>query len=130
MKVFSLLTCLGLTLAACLHPEAGRAYHPDAKQQQDDPRYKYDDASTLSGIDLKPDKRSKTFTLLFDQRLYETGILEIKNTANKVLFSRVLAACSEPLTRTFAVGALKPGLYTIEVKTTGTTFWKKIRIGK
>ena len=76
MKAFSLLTCLGLTLAACLHPEAGRACHPDAKQQQDDPKYKYDDASTLSGIDLKP------------------------------------------------------GLYTIEVKTTGTTFWKKIRIGK
>jgi hypothetical protein len=130
MKVFPLLTCLSLALAVLLFPGVSRASHPKAKQQQDDPKYKYDEASTLSGIDLKPDKKSKTFTLQFDQRLYETGILEIKNTANKVLFTRVLAANSEPLTRTYQVGALKPGLYSIEVKTADTTFWKKVRIRK
>jgi hypothetical protein len=134
MKVPQLITCLGLTLAVLLYAGEGRAYHPagkdKTKKNQDNPKYKYHEASTLSGIDLKADKKTKKFTLQFDQHLSETGILEIKNAANEILFTRVLAANTQPLTRTYEVGQLKPGLYSIEVKTSDTTFWKKVRISR
>jgi hypothetical protein len=134
MKVPRLFTCLSLTLAVLLYAGESQAFHSNgkdkAKQQQDDPKYKYHEASSLSGIDLQPDKKSKTFTLKFDQHLSETGILEIKNAADEILFTRVLAANPGPLTRTYEIGQLKPGIYSIEVKTSDTTFWKKVKIRK
>jgi hypothetical protein len=132
MKVPQLFSCLGLTLAMLLYAGESQAFQAPGKdkasQQQDDPKFKYHQATTLSGIDLQADKKTKTFTLTFDQHLSETGILEIKNPANKILFTRVLAANTEPLTRSYEVGQLKPGIYSIEVKTSDTTFWKKVRI--
>jgi hypothetical protein len=132
MKVPSLFTGLGLTLAVLMYAGESLAFPVNGKdktkQQQDSPKYKYYEASTLSGIDLQADKKTKTFTLKFDQHLSETGILEIKNTANQILFTRVLAANAEPLTRTYEVGQLRPGIYSIEVKTADTTFWKKVKI--
>lgn len=130
MKSFPFITCLGLTLSGILYGVETLGYPAWTKQQPDDPRYKFHEAATLSGIDLKANKKSSTFTLKFDQRLYEPGILEVKNAANQVLFTRALAANNEPLTRTFQLGRLKPGLYSIVVKTTDTTFWKKVRIRK
>jgi hypothetical protein len=134
MKVPQLFSCLGLTLAVLLYAGESQAFQAPgkdkAKQQQDDPKFKYHQASSLSGIDLQADKKTKTFTLTFDQHLSETGILEIKNPANKILFTRVLTANAEPLTRSYEVGQLKPGIYSIEVKTSDTTFWKKVRISR
>lgn len=134
MKVAPLFTCLGLTLAVLLSAPESQAFQTPgkdkAKQQQDDPKYKFHEASTLSGIDLQANKKTKTFTLKFDQHLSETGILEVKNAADKVLFTRVLAANTQPQTRAYELGPLKPGLYSIEVKTSDTTFWKKVRISR
>ena len=134
MKVPQLFTCIGFSLAVLLYAQDSQAFPAPgkhkAKQQQDDPKYKYHEASTLSGIDLQADKKTKSFTLKFDQHLTETGILEVKNAADKVLFTRVLAANSQPLTRTYELGQLKPGLYSIAVKTSDTTFWKKVKISR
>lgn len=134
MKVPQLFTCLSVSLALLLYAEESRAFQAPgkdkAKQQQDDPKYKYHEASTLSGIDLQANKKTKNFILKFDQHLTETGILEVKNAADKVLFTRVLAANNEPLTRSYEIGQLKPGLYSIQVKTSDTTFWKKVKISR
>jgi len=134
MKAPQLLIFLGLSLAGCLYAGESQAFHllgkNKTKQQQDDPKYKYHEASTLSGIDLQANKKTRSFTLKFDQHLSETGILEVKNAANQVLFTRVLAANTGPLTRTYELGQLKPGLYSIEVKTPDTTFWKKVKISR
>jgi hypothetical protein len=134
MKVPQLITCLGLALTMLLYAAESRAMLPAGKDKtkktQHNPKYKYHEASTLSGIDLKADKKTKKFTLKFDQHLSETGILEIKNAADQILFTRVLAANTQPLTRTYELGQLKPGIYSIEVKTSDTTFWKKVRISR
>ena len=134
MKTPQLLMLLGLSLPGLLYAGESQAFHASGKdktkQQQDDPKYKYYEASSLSGIDLQANKKTKSFTLKFDQHLTETGILEVKNAANQVLFTRLLAANTQPLTRTYELGQLKPGLYSIEVKTPDTTFWKKVRISR
>lgn len=134
MKASRLFSLSGLSLAILLYVGESQAFplsgEDKTKQQQDDPKYKYHEASSLSGIDLQANKKTKSFILKFDQHLSETGILEIKNAANKVLFTRVLAANPEPLTRTYELGQLKPGLYSIEVKTPDTTFWKKVKISR
>jgi hypothetical protein len=134
MKVPQLISGLVLTLALLLYAGESPAFpspgKDKAKQQQDDPTYKYYEASSLSGIDLQADKKTKAFILTFDQHLSGTGLLEIKNAAHKILFSRVLAPNTGPLTRHYEVGPLKPGIYSIEVKTTDTTFWKKVKISR
>lgn len=134
MKVPQHFTCLSVSLALFLFAEESQAFQgpgkDKAKQQQDDPKYKYHEAATLSGIDLQANKKTKNFILKFDQHLTETGILEVKNAADKVLFTRVLAANPEPLTRSYEIGQLKPGLYSIQVKTSDTTFWKKVKISR
>lgn len=134
MKAPQLITCLGLALTLFLYAAESRAMlefgKDKTKKNQDNPKYKYHEASTLSGIALRADKKTKKFTLTFDQQLTETGILEIKNAADEILFTRVLAANSQPLTRTYEIGQLKPGIYSIEVKTSDTTFWKKVKISK
>jgi hypothetical protein len=79
MKVPQLITCLGLALTMLLYAAESRAMLPAGKDKtkktQHNPKYKYHEASTLSGIDLKADKKTKKFTLKFDQHLSETGIL-------------------------------------------------------
>ncbi len=100
-------------------------------KKTDDPnKYKFYNAATLSGIDLKQDKNSGNFLLNFDQQLTETGTVSVKNSAGKVLFTNLLAPNTEHQTRTMDVGKLSAGIYAIEVKTSDTTFWKKVRIRK
>ena len=96
----------------------------------DNPKYKFHEASTLSGIVVQPNKNTGTFLLKFDQLLTETGILQVKNTAGKVLYASTLLPASERSTHTMDIGRLNPGVYSIEVKTAETTFWKKVRIRK
>ena len=92
------------------------------------PKYNFHEATTLSGITLQPDKSTGNVTLRFDQPLNETGTLSVKNTAGKVLYSNLLQPEKERVTHTMNIGKLTPGLYSIEVKTAQTTFWKKIRV--
>jgi hypothetical protein len=97
---------------------------------QDNPKYKFHEAATLSGIQVRPNKKTGTFLLTFDQLLTETGWLQVKNTAGKVLFSRTIQPARGGMAQILDIGRLNPGLYSIEVKTVATTFWKKIRIRK
>lgn len=99
-------------------------------QQQDNPKYKLHEAATLSGIQVKPNPKTGTYLLAFDQLLTETGWLQVKNTAGKVLFARSLQPARGGMAQILDIGRLSPGLYSIEVKTAATTFWKKIRIRK
>ena len=137
MKAPQLLTCLGLALAVVLHAGETRAFQGSGKDKEknqqlakknDEPKYKYYEASTLSGIDLQPNVKTGTFILKFDQQLTESGTLVIKNMAGKVLYTNLIGEGTDSLTRTMDVGKLRPGLYSIEVKTSDTTFWKKVRI--
>lgn len=108
----------------------GKGKQTLAKAPDDPSKYKYYEASTLSGIDLKPNSKTGTFVLKFDQQLTESGTLVIKNTAGKVLYTNLIGAGQDTLSRTMDVGKLTPGIYSIEVKTSDTTFWKKVKISR
>ena len=83
---------------------------------------------TFSGIHLKPASKG-TFQLDFSQELDENALLEIKNKAGKVVFSKPLVAARQN-TWSYNVGKLLPDTYLIEVKTSDTTYWTKFRVGK
>jgi hypothetical protein len=106
-------------------PGNNKKANPDPR-----PKYNFHEASSLSGITLQPDKNSGHLILRFDQQLNETGTLSVKNTAGKVLYSSLLQPEKVRTARTMNIGKLIPGLYSIEVKTAQTTFWKKIRVRK
>lgn len=134
MKFHSSIFCILFAFILGLPVKESFGAHPNKKylknliSQQPDPKYKYHQASTLSGITLQPNRRTGTFTLKFDQQLTAPGKLEVKNSAGKVFYSGILEASKELITRTLDIGKLYPGLYLIEVKTAGTTFWKKVRV--
>lgn len=138
MRVPQLFTCLSLTAAILFYAGESRAVQSDDgkgkaqrnQQPKASSRFKYYEAASLSGINLKPNKNTGTFILQFDQHLTEPGQLEVKNMAGKILYASILEANKESVTRTLDVGRLSPGIYSIEVKTPDTTFWKKVRIRK
>ncbi len=136
MKFNPLIVSLALAFVLWLPGKESFASQPNFQNiqnktnQQPEPKskYKYHEASTLSGITLQSNRRTGTFTLKFDQQLTEPGKLEVKNSAGKVFYSGVLEASKALITRTLDIGKLYPGLYLIEVKTADTTFWKKVRV--
>jgi len=136
MKLTHSIIYLGLAVA--FYSNAGTSWaKPVASDQEknllikkDDPKYKFHEASSLSGIHLKSNKSTGTFILQLDQHLPEAGLLQIKNTAGKILYSNTLLPSKTPQAHTLDVGKLNPGLYAIEVKTSDATFWKKVRIYK
>ena len=136
VKAFSLVAGLGLTFNFILFTQNSFASPVSGKdknktsQNAPKPKYKYHEASTLSGIDIQQDKKNGTFVLKFDQYLTEFGVLHVINNTGKVVFAKSLEPTKEKLLHTMNVGRLNPGIYSIEVKTTDTTFWKKVRIKK
>ena len=84
---------------------------------------------TLSGINLKPAKKG-TFQLSFDQKLKENAVLEIKNTAGKLVYQKPVILAKNTSLWTYNVGKLQPDTYLIEVKTPDTTYWTKFKIGR
>lgn len=84
---------------------------------------------TLSGIDLYEEKgKSKDFMLSFQQNLVEDGVLTVANSAGKVLFTKPLTAGDHTLAPPMNLGALRNGVYLVEVKTGNTIYWKKLRV--
>jgi hypothetical protein len=139
MKAPQLLTYFGLALAIILQAGSTYAFQVgDGKNKltKDDPakrkavnsKFKFDKASTLSGIELQPKKTTGTFLLTFDQHLTETGTLLVKNIAGKVLYTSLIIPDKTQPFHSMDIGKLTPGVYSIEVKTSDMTFWKKVRI--
>ncbi|ALI98454.1 T9SS type A sorting domain-containing protein [Rufibacter tibetensis] len=84
---------------------------------------------TLSGIDLFPqDKKGDVFLLSFQQDLPEAGVLELTNYAGKVLFTKPIPAGDHTLAAPINIGKLGTGTYLVEVKTSNTVYWKKMRV--
>ena len=143
MKVLSFFSCLGLATGLLFYTGDARAGQTVPVKEKitsrpamnTDPvpagqKYNFHEASSLSGIALRPDRSTGNILLLFDQRLTEPGTLLVKNTAGKVLYTNVLQPEKERRTHTMNIGKLTPGIYSIEVKTAETTFWKKVRVRK
>ncbi|KAA5547858.1 T9SS type A sorting domain-containing protein [Adhaeribacter rhizoryzae] len=136
MRLPQLFTCVGLAVALVI--SAGNTWALQAiggkdkpkLSNKDNPKYKFHEAATLSGIEVKPNRKTGTFLLIFDQLLTEKGILQVKNTAGQVMFASTFLPALGGSTQTMDIGRLNPGLYSIEVKTSETTFWKKVRIRK
>jgi len=136
IKASPFIAGLGITLSMFLYTQHSFAtplnFSDKTKIAQNNPKpkYTYHEASTLSGIDIRPDKRTGTFILKFDQNLTELGVLHVINNAGKVVFAKSLEPTTGTYSHTMNVGRLNPGFYNIEVKTSDTTFWKKVRIKK
>jgi len=86
-------------------------------------------SETLSGINLNPAKKG-TFQLDFEQALKEDAVLEIKNTAGKLVYQAPVSINDNKQAWKFNVGKLKPDTYLIEVKTSDTTYWTRFKIGR
>jgi len=84
---------------------------------------------TLSGIHLYPSKKG-SYMLNFNQKLKENGILEIKNTAGKLVYQKPVSIASKQANWRYNVGNLKPDTYLIQVKTSDTTYWTKFKVSK
>ncbi|GEO04612.1 hypothetical protein AAE02nite_22760 [Adhaeribacter aerolatus] len=134
MRVPQLFACFGLVVALLFSAGNTWAFQSIGGNDKptvagkDNPKYRFHEASTLSGIKVQPNKKTGTFQLQFDQLLTETGFLQVKNTAGKVLYASSILPAAAGMTHTLDIGKLNPGLYSIEVKTSDATFWKKIRI--
>jgi len=136
IKAHQFVTCLGLTFIYLFSAQNSFAFNNDINdknkpiQNTPKPKYKYHEASSLSGIAIQQDKKNGTFTLKFDQYLSELGVLHLINSTGKIVYAKSLEPTKENLSHTMNVGRLNPGIYSIEVKTSDTTFWKKVRIKK
>jgi hypothetical protein len=84
---------------------------------------------TVSGINIYPHERKNTFMLAFTQSmLKEKAMLTVSAENGDVVFSQVVEPGKGLKPK--SIGNLDEGIYLIEVKTSDTTFWKKIRIVK
>lgn len=103
--------------------------HVSISDLEDVIEYELAGEETISGINVYPHIRKKTFMLSFSQYvLKENALLTLSPENGDAIFSRVLHP-GEKLKPT-RIGNLNEGIYLIEVKTSDTTFWKKIRIVK
>jgi hypothetical protein len=84
---------------------------------------------TLSGIHLTPTKKG-TFQLDFNQELKENARLEIKNKAGKLVYHAPISIADNKQNWKFNLGKLRSDTYSIEVKTSDTTYWTKFKIGR
>lgn len=83
---------------------------------------------TLSGIHLHHVKKGM-FALDFTQELKENAMLEIKNKAGRRVYYKPVSIADNKSSWTYNVGKLKPDTYTVEVKTSDTTYWTQFKIG-
>lgn len=86
-------------------------------------------SETLSGIHLLPGKKGN-FQLDFKQELKEDARLEIKNKAGKMIYHTPVSIKKNRQAWKFNVGKLRPDIYTVEVKTSDTTYWTKFKVSK
>ncbi len=84
---------------------------------------------TLSGINLTP-TRHGTYQLDFSQELEEDAMLQVKNTAGKVVFQKPVRKEANRSSWRYQLGRLRADTYLIEVKTSDTTYWTKFKVGK
>jgi hypothetical protein len=84
---------------------------------------------TLSGIFLNPTKKG-TFVLDFSQDLKENATLQVKNKAGKTVYKRPVSIAKNEKAWQFDLGKLRPDVYSVEVKTSDTTYWTKFKISK
>ncbi len=84
---------------------------------------------TLSGINMTPAGKG-TFQLDFSQALDEDAMLEIKNSAGKMVYQKPVSVENNRSAWRYNLGRLKPDTYLIEVKTSDTTYWTKFKVGK
>ena len=86
-------------------------------------------SETLSRINLTPTKHG-TYQLDFSQQLDESAMLEITDTAGKLIYKKPVAVDGKRNTWRYQLGKLKPDTYLIEVKTSDTTYWTKFKVGR
>ncbi|WP_276496348.1 hypothetical protein [Pontibacter litorisediminis] len=91
--------------------------HPDTRKE------------TLSGIHMKPASKG-TFQLDFSQELDENAMLQVKNSAGKLVHQKPVNVESNRSAWRYNLGRLKPDTYLIEVKTSDTTYWTKFKVGR
>lgn len=84
---------------------------------------------TLSGINMTPTKKG-TFQLDFSQELDENAMLQVKNSAGKLVYEKPVTTENNRRSWRYQLGKLKPDTYLIEVKTSDTTYWTKFKVGK
>jgi hypothetical protein len=82
----------------------------------------------LSGIDLIPNRSTGTFTLELSQELEEPATVKMSNAKKKVVYTSSLAPQGNESVKHLDVGKLSAGVYLVEVKTSNTTYWKKVRV--
>ncbi|AKD05123.1 hypothetical protein POKO110462_21335 [Pontibacter korlensis] len=84
---------------------------------------------TLSGIHMRPTSKG-TFQLDFSQELDENAMLEIKNSAGKLVYQKPVSIEGNRTAWRYQLGKLKPDTYLIEVKTSDTTYWTKFKVSR
>ncbi|MCX2740352.1 hypothetical protein [Pontibacter anaerobius] len=82
---------------------------------------------TLSGIHMTTTKKG-TFQLDFSQKLDENALLEVKDSAGKLVYQKPVSVKGNRSAWRYQLGKLKPDTYLIEVKTSDTTYWTKFKI--
>lgn len=82
----------------------------------------------LSGITVLPDEAKGTFTLEFSQELEEPAIVKVTNAKKKVVYTNSLAPQAFASVKHLDMGKLSNGSYLVEVKTSTTTYWKKLEV--
>ncbi|GAB3818241.1 hypothetical protein [Pontibacter rugosus] len=85
------------------------------------------DMETLSGIHLRPSKKGN-YQLDFTQPLEENALLNITNTAGKLVYQKPVTIKGKRNSWRYQLGKLKPDTYLVEVKTSDTTYWTKFKV--
>lgn len=84
---------------------------------------------TLSGIYLKPGKKGG-FVLDFSQQLDENALLQVKDSAGKLVYQKPVTVETKRNAWRYQLGKLKPDTYLVEVKTSDTTYWTRFKISR
>ncbi|WP_299754764.1 T9SS type A sorting domain-containing protein [uncultured Pontibacter sp.] len=84
---------------------------------------------TLSGIYMTPTKKG-TFQLDFSQQLNENALLQVKDSAGKLVYQKPVNVETKRNAWRYQLGKLKPDTYLVEVRTSDTTYWTKFKVGR
>jgi hypothetical protein len=82
----------------------------------------------LSGITVLPNQATGRYTLEFSQELEEPATVKVTNAKKKVVYANSLAPQAFASVKHLDVGKLSNGSYLVEVKTSNTTYWKKLDV--
>ncbi|MDX5347990.1 MAG: T9SS type A sorting domain-containing protein [Hymenobacteraceae bacterium] len=89
-----------------------------------------DEHDSLSGIELFQNSKDKAFYISYSKPVTESGELVVTDQAGKIIYNQELKPGSSHVAKSYKVGNLPGGIYTIEVKTANKTYWKKIKISR